>query len=197
MTMAMRTVGSVLVFFAAIAVCFPAHAHGCEFSCDIDDGRYGGRYYRIIGYDVSHDGIFYNTVEECNDAICACWSNQASSSPSCKRILAASNDKPDASCASKTGNRYGRERTCTVCPSDQLFQFDAKNKATCTACTSGTSAVCVCTETQYRTGTCSGTTSTYQCTAQPTCPTNQYLTGHGPATRGTCTGACSWLHEAS
>ena len=31
----------------------------------------------------------------------------------------------------QTGNTYGSERTCTVCPSDQYLQFDAKNKATC------------------------------------------------------------------
>ena len=46
----------------------------------------------------------YDTVDECNDAICACWSGQASALPACKKILADSGYKADASCATKVGS---------------------------------------------------------------------------------------------
>ena len=46
----------------------------------------------------------YDTVDKCNDAICACWSGQASALPACKAILANKYYKADASCATKVGS---------------------------------------------------------------------------------------------
>ena len=46
-------------------------------------------------------GPQYDTEEKCNDAICACWSDQASSLPACKRIRAYRRYEADASCATK------------------------------------------------------------------------------------------------
>ena len=53
----------------------------------------------------------YDTMEECNAAICACWSGQASSLAQCKDILADDDYKPDPSCAVKV--RLPRRSTTT------------------------------------------------------------------------------------
>ena len=58
----------------------------------------------IVGLPHACHRTQFATVGECNDAICACWSGQASALPACKRILADSDYKEDASCANKVGS---------------------------------------------------------------------------------------------
>ena len=59
----------------------------------------------------------FSSADKCNDFICACWSDQASSLPACEGIRKHDYYKPDVSCAIQVD---------TVCAAHRGFLFPTK-----------------------------------------------------------------------
>ena len=107
------------VAVALVCAILPSHSPAqsspaeCEFSCSSRGASYIGTY--------QHVG--WSTSEGCNRAICACWSDKASSIKACKHAIGPKHRhyKPNAQCAVKPGNKWGNGATCKTCLSGEYM----------------------------------------------------------------------------
>ena len=99
----------------------------------------------------------------------------------CSNTTCATGEYRSGSCSSTT-----KGFQCSTQPSCAAEQYLKGSSPTARGICATCSNIACKTGTEYRSGSCSGTTNGYTCEPQPTCTSKQYLSGASVTAKGTC-----------